>query len=43
VGGYTNPASSFWGIEVWTAQNGAEYVLASDMHTGLKVFRLKAP
>lgn len=39
VGGYTNPASSFWGIETWNHPNGTAYVLASDRNSGIKVFR----
>ena len=40
VGGYVHNASSFWGVEVWThPTTRQQFVLGSDRHSGLKVFR----
>ena len=41
VGGYLDPAgNNFWGVQVWThPETGEEYILASDMDSGLWIFQ----
>jgi hypothetical protein len=48
VGGYIDPVggvtpeggNNFWGVEVWThPETGEEYILASDMDSGLYIFQ----
>lgn len=35
--------NDFWGVEVWTDENGEQYVLASDRDFGLYIFRYTGP
>jgi hypothetical protein len=40
VGGYLDPAgNNFWGVETFIGEDGFTYILASDMDSGLWIFR----